>query len=94
MGATLTRRDNRMIAKIQDGEPASGGDGAGALAHSDPSIKAQEAKPVVVAKPEPAAVDEPPFRVPPLTAIAGVLISEWAHGKIQPGAGEVKRGNL
>lgn len=25
--------------------------------------------------------DDPPFRVPPKTAIAGVLISDWAHGK-------------
>jgi NAD+ diphosphatase len=24
--------------------------------------------------------DDPPFRVPPKTAIAGVLISDWAHG--------------
>lgn len=24
---------------------------------------------------------EPPFRVPPMTAIAGVLISDWARGK-------------
>jgi len=24
--------------------------------------------------------DEPPFRIPPLTAIAGVLISSWAKG--------------
>ena len=25
--------------------------------------------------------NEPPFRIPPKTAIAGVLISDWAHGK-------------
>jgi len=25
--------------------------------------------------------DEPPFRIPPRTAIAGVLISDWARGK-------------
>ena len=24
----------------------------------------------------------PRFRVPPVTAIAGVLISDWAHGKL------------
>jgi len=24
--------------------------------------------------------DDPPFRLPPKTAIAGVLISDWAHG--------------
>lgn len=26
--------------------------------------------------------DEPPFRVPPTTAIAGVLIKDWAEGRI------------
>ncbi|KAJ7655389.1 NUDIX hydrolase domain-like protein [Mycena rosella] len=42
---------------------------------------------------EPVVVDEPPFRVPPTTAIAGVLIREWAHGKLQLPARTVK-GNL
>ena len=26
--------------------------------------------------------DEPPFRLPPISAIAGVLISDWAHRKV------------
>jgi len=26
---------------------------------------------------------EPPFRVPPATAIAGVLIRDWAEGKVK-----------
>ena len=26
--------------------------------------------------------DEPPFRLPPITAIAGVLIHDWAHYKV------------
>lgn len=34
----------------------------------------------------------PPFRVPPVTAIAGVLIRDWAEGKI--GTGVEKKGNL
>lgn len=38
----------------------------------------------------------PKFRVPPLTAIAGILISEWAHGRAGPVPSEVvsKKGNL
>ena len=32
------------------------------------------------APPQPGEQD-PPFRVPPKTAIAGVLISDWAYGK-------------
>ncbi|CAK5281693.1 unnamed protein product [Mycena citricolor] len=31
---------------------------------------------------KPSVVDEPPFRVPPVTAIAGVLIRDWAYKKI------------
>ncbi|KAJ6589961.1 NUDIX hydrolase domain-like protein [Mycena vulgaris] len=43
----------------------------------------------------PVVVDEPPFRVPPTSAIAGVLIREWAYGKIQfPAADTVRKGNL
>ena len=33
------------------------------------------------AGPDPKQADEPLFRVPPLTTIAGVLISDWAHGR-------------
>ena len=29
-----------------------------------------------------AKQDAPPFRVPPVTAIAGVLIRDWAEGRI------------
>ena len=28
------------------------------------------------------ASDEPPFKGPPRNAMAGVLISDWAHGKV------------
>jgi hypothetical protein len=47
-------------------------------------------------KPAEPVVDEPPFRVPPTSAIAGVLIREWAYKKIQfPPAGvAVQKGNL
>ena len=36
----------------------------------------------------------PPFRVPPTTAIAGVLIRDWAEGKINIGTGSGQKGNL
>ncbi len=39
----------------------------------------------------------PPFRVPPLTAIAGVLLSDWAYGKVVIGETRqitIKKGNL
>lgn len=34
---------------------------------------------------EPVALDDPPFRLPPVTAIAGVLIRDWVDGKINFG---------
>jgi NAD+ diphosphatase len=39
---------------------------------------------------------DPPFRVPPLLAIAGVLIRDWAEGKFKPNPQYVdfKKGNL
>lgn len=50
-------------------------DGAAALAHSDPKIEA------AMPKEEEGGKDEPPFKVPPLTAIAGVLLQHWVDGK-------------
>lgn len=75
-GTNFSRRDYKKMAEIQDGPDN--------IAHSDPSIKAKEA---AMAKPQEQAVEidkdnEPPFRMPALTAIAGVLIQHWAEGKI------------
>lgn len=36
-------------------------------------------------------VDEPPFRIPPTTAIAGMLIRDWAERKI--GFPPIEKGN-
>lgn len=41
----------------------------------DPRVKA--------AKAEVAQADETPFKLPPATAIAGVLIRDWAEGRIK-----------
>ncbi|KAI0684945.1 NUDIX hydrolase domain-like protein [Cytidiella melzeri] len=39
--------------------------------------------------------DSPPFRLPPMTAIAGVLVSDWAHRKVViTGPEEQVKGNL
>jgi len=38
--------------------------------------------------------EEPPFRLPGLTAIAGVLISDWAHERVKASALDVPKGNL
>ena len=81
--------------EIQDGPAAEkakqDAQGAAALAHSDPSITAKEgAAGAKVLVNEPGA---PSFRVPPVTAIAGVLIKQWAEGTIQANA-VLQKGNL
>lgn len=38
--------------------------------------------------------DEPPFRLPPITAIAGLLLHDWAYKKVFVGTGEPLKGNL
>ncbi|KAF7981908.1 hypothetical protein HWV62_31507 [Athelia sp. TMB] len=90
-GTNIAKRDYKVLNEIQDGPAAEKAkqdqEGAAALAHSDPSIAAKEVKVLVE---EPGA---PSFRVPPVTAIAGVLIRQWAEGTIQANA-VLQKGNL
>lgn len=90
-GTNIAKRDYKVLNEIQDGPAAEQAkqdqEGAAALAHSDPSIAAKEVKVLVE---EPGA---PSFRVPPVTAIAGVLIRQWAEGTIQANA-VLQKGNL
>jgi len=78
-GTSLTRSDHKQFArnidervnvKVSVGDPL-GGD---AVIHDNRTRGASSS----------LAQDggEPPFRVPPRTAIAGVLISDWAFGKV------------
>jgi NAD+ diphosphatase len=62
--------DQRLNVKLSGSDPLSGD----AAAH-DPNSQPRDASASVT-----PAVDDPPFRVPPRTAIAGVLISDWALG--------------
>ncbi|KAI0368308.1 hypothetical protein BV20DRAFT_969354 [Pilatotrama ljubarskyi] len=91
-GTTLTRRDHRQLAATAEkSNPNQQPNSSGANALAGDAVKEGEKADIDAAQ-EP--VDTPPFKVPPLTAIAGVLINEWAHGRagFQP---EVpKRGNL
>ena len=61
------------------------------LAPADQPIKVEEGVKIE----ELTRKDETPaFRVPPLTAIAGVLIRDWAFGKYGPTPANKVRGNL
>ncbi|KAL1660855.1 NUDIX hydrolase domain-like protein [Schizophyllum commune] len=91
-GAYLSNRDNRKLTELVEGQqpkslaktagaPQSGASGppqsgASVLAHSDPDIEPDSHSEVK------EILEDPPFQVPPYTAIAGVLIRDWAEGKI------------
>ncbi|KAI0786566.1 NUDIX hydrolase domain-like protein [Abortiporus biennis] len=81
-GVNLGSRDPNK--PLPPKEPASG---AGPLAGDNASKKGdvQDA----------TEIEEPPFKLPPRTAIAGCLISDWAYGKVQFGnSASVLKGNL
>ncbi|KAI0066000.1 hypothetical protein BV25DRAFT_1797206 [Artomyces pyxidatus] len=87
-GVNFTRRDYKTMNDAVDErpnvitakQPADPLGGDAAVAASQAKEGAVLAGKVDSEAPAGAA-DEPPFRVPPRTAIAGVLISEWAYGK-------------
>jgi NAD+ diphosphatase len=64
-GTVLSPRGSKRLDEIVSGQTVEEG-----------GSQAVEAG--VVAK---SQNDEPPFRVPPRSSIAGMLISEWAYGK-------------
>jgi len=100
-GTTLSRQVYRAINDREDGsdkgENQSQRDVA-ALAHPDSSITADEALTAAVntmkVQIKISNDEEPPFRVPPMTAIAGVLIRHWAEGKMQGNCASLQKGNL
>jgi NAD+ diphosphatase len=67
-GTRFTGRDYKKMNDITEGKTASGS--------AEQQKKAEENAPAAQQE------DEPAFRVPPIAAIAGVLIRDWADGKI------------
>lgn len=92
-GTKFAGRDYKKLSEIVDGpstQPPAGDIAARALAPPDPRTINEVPKPV-----ETASQDEPPFRVPPTSAIAGVLIRDWAERRIGfPPEESVQKGNL
>ena len=66
-GTRLTRSDNEKL-ETKGGAPPPGATAAGA-----PQPRRRGSS---------VSADALPFRIPPTTAIAGVLIRDWAEGKI------------
>jgi len=82
-GTDFTRSDYKQMASIDEGAKVNasvddplGGDAAVGDSQSRDT-------PVLVTHDD----IEPPFRVPPRTAIAGVLISDWAFGRVSAEVG-------
>ncbi|KAI0358625.1 hypothetical protein OH77DRAFT_1199791 [Trametes cingulata] len=91
-GTTLTRRDHRQLAaSVEKSNTNQQPNSSGANALAGDAVKEGE-KAAVDAAQEPS--ESPPFKVPPMTAIAGVLINEWARGRAGFQPELPKRGNL
>jgi NAD+ diphosphatase len=76
-GTSFTSRDYKQLASIDEraNVKVSGGDPLGKDAAVQDRVRNTA---TLVAD----GNDEPAFRVPPRTAIAGVLISDWAFGRV------------
>ncbi|KAI5884869.1 uncharacterized protein SCHCODRAFT_02521520, partial [Schizophyllum commune H4-8] len=74
-GAYLSNRDNRKLTELVEGQQPKSQTKA-----SDPAQSGASDPPQSGASTE--TLEDPPFQVPPYTAIAGVLIRDWAEGKI------------
>lgn len=85
-GTVLRRQEYKTMKDIEEGEDekltSESQQAAAALGNSDQSVDAKERVNLN---------GEPPFRVPPSTAIAGVLIRHWAEGR---NGSILKKGNL
>ena len=94
-GTNFSKREYKAMDDDANGDQQHA---AAALAHSDPGITAKEGLNAEVNRVEPqvgaAGDNEPPFRVPPMTAIAGVLIRHWVEEKMQGNNATMQKGNL
>ena len=91
-GTKFNRADYKRLNEITDGRSNTEEKAPLALAPAEATSQPPQPEP-------PAALsdsDEPPFRLPPVTAIAGVLIRDWVDGKIgfPPEENALQKGNL
>ena len=81
-GTNLRKRDYVKLDAITSGSvPKQQQERAGIESASDMDASQAATKPQVEVEKEIKDVGEPPYRVPPRSAIAGVLISDWAYGR-------------
>lgn len=80
-GSNISRREYKRIEETINGQSNVASKDGPPPTDAAQAAKVQEAS-AASAGPDPVKTDEPLFRVPPLTTIAGVLISDWAHGRL------------
>ncbi|EED79916.1 predicted protein [Postia placenta Mad-698-R] len=87
-GTNLTDKDHSRISEAQEQQEQHDHE---ALKSSTANARAGEALPkdgkAQVENSSASGLDEVPFRIPPLTAVAGVLVNEWAYRRAGPGSG-------
>jgi NAD+ diphosphatase len=99
-GTNLSKRDYKAINDRENGADNDKNHSqqySATNSHSDPSVTAAKALSSRTNTAEPRiniSNEDPPFRVPPNTAIAGVLIQHWAEGKVQGNIAAVPKGSL
>lgn len=79
IGTRFDNTDHKKMTEHLEGRPVNATDSSNlgqAFSNDDKPVQPKEA---VVEEPK---KDEPPFKVPPTTAIAGVLIRDWVEGRI------------
>ncbi|KAJ2928611.1 hypothetical protein H1R20_g8472, partial [Candolleomyces eurysporus] len=91
-GTKFGKSDYKKMAEIVEGKPVEDQTNASAAAQAlTPPNSSAPRKAVVEPTSSP---DDPPFRLPPVTAIAGMLIRDWIDGKVGFFDEPLKKGNL
>ena len=83
-GTNLRKRDYAKLDEITSGsapKQQQQQQRAGIESASDMDTSQAAARPQIEVQEETKDIGEPPYRVPPRSAIAGVLISDWAYGR-------------
>ncbi|RXW24948.1 hypothetical protein EST38_g902 [Candolleomyces aberdarensis] len=91
-GTKFGKSDYKKMAEIVEGKPVEDQTNTNAAAQAlTPPNSSAPRKAVVEPTSSP---DDPPFRLPPVTAIAGMLIRDWIDGKVGFFDEPLKKGNL
>lgn len=76
--AVLTHNEGTKLSRADQKELAASAENSNP--NEEAPDKARNAAAAASAAPPPVS-DGPLFKVPPLTAIGGVILNEWAHGR-------------